>query len=63
MMTDKGQATVWGILDEMHDRMKDQNPGSIEKLINEAVKEARRQGITGEPRMIRKRNVGETGKT
>jgi hypothetical protein len=63
VMTDKGRAKVWDILDEMHERMKDQNPRTIEKLIDEAVKEAKKQGITGEPTAIRRRDAGERGKT
>jgi len=44
VMIDKEKAEVWKMFDEMHAKMKDEDPQKIEKLIDEAVKEARKQG-------------------
>ena len=43
VMIDKGKAEVWKMFDEMHEKMKDEDPQKIEKLINEAIKETRKQ--------------------
>ncbi len=43
VMIDKGKAEAWKMFDEMHEKMKDEDPRKIEKLIDEAVKETRRQ--------------------
>ena len=43
VMIDKGKAQVWKMFDEMHEKMKDEDPQKIEKLIDEAVKETRKQ--------------------
>jgi AbrB family looped-hinge helix DNA binding protein len=43
VMIDKGKAEVWKMFDEMHEKMKDEDPRKIEKLIDEAVKETRKQ--------------------
>jgi hypothetical protein len=41
--TDKGAAEAWKLFDEMHEKMKDEDPQKVEKLIDEAVKETRKQ--------------------
>jgi AbrB family looped-hinge helix DNA binding protein len=43
VMIDKGKAEVWKMLDEMHEKMKDEDPQKIGKLIDEAVKETKEQ--------------------
>ncbi len=43
VMIDKGKAEVWKMLDEMHEKMKDEDPQKIGKLIDEAVKETKKQ--------------------
>ena len=43
VMIDKGKAEVWKMFDEMHEKMKDEDPQKIEKLIDEAIKETRKQ--------------------
>ncbi len=43
IMIDKGKAEVWKMFDEMHERMKDEDPEKMERLIDEAVKETRKQ--------------------
>ena len=43
VMIDKGKAGAWKMFDEMHEKMKDENPQKIEKLIDEAIKETRKQ--------------------
>ena len=43
VMIDKGKAEVWKMFDKMHEKMKDEDPQKIEKLIDEAVKETRKQ--------------------
>jgi AbrB family looped-hinge helix DNA binding protein len=43
VMVDKGKAEVWKMLDEMHEKMKDEDPQKIGTLIDEAVKEAKKQ--------------------
>lgn len=43
VMIDKGKAEVWKMFDEMHEKMKDEDPEKIEKLIDEAIKETRKQ--------------------
>lgn len=43
VMIDKGKAEAWEMFDRMHEKMKDEDPQKIEKLIDEAVKEARKQ--------------------
>ena len=43
VMIDKGKAEVWKMFDEMHEKMKDGDPQKIEKLIDEAIKETRKQ--------------------
>jgi hypothetical protein len=40
---DKEMAAIWKIFDEMHVKMKEYEPQKIGKLIDEAVKEARKQ--------------------
>jgi triphosphoribosyl-dephospho-CoA synthetase len=42
-MIDKGKAEVWKMFDEMHEKMKDEDPQKIGKLIDEAVKETKKQ--------------------
>ena len=39
---DKGKAEAWRMFDAMHEKMKDEDPEKLEKLIEEAVKEVRR---------------------
>lgn len=46
IMIDKGKAKVWKMFDEMHERMRDEDPQKIEKLITEAVKETRKGRTT-----------------
>jgi predicted component of type VI protein secretion system len=46
MMIDKGKAEVWKMFDEMHEKMKDEDTQKMEKLIDEAVKETRKQRTT-----------------
>lgn len=48
--TDKGAAEAWKLFDEMHEKMKDEDPRKIEKLIDEAIKETRKQRTPGEAR-------------
>ncbi len=43
VMIDKGKAEVWKMFDEMHEKMKDEDPQKIEKLVDEAIKETRKQ--------------------
>ena len=43
MMIDKGKAEVWKMFDEMHEKMKGEDPQKMERLIGEAVKETRKQ--------------------
>ena len=43
VMIDKGKAEVWKMFDEMHEKMKDEDPQKIGKLIDEAVKETKKQ--------------------
>lgn len=43
IMIDKGKAEVWKMFDEMHEKMKDEDPRKMERLIGEAVKETRQQ--------------------
>ena len=43
VMIDKGKAEVWKMFDEMHEKMKDEDPQKIEKLIDEAIEETRKQ--------------------
>ena len=43
VMIDKGKAEIWKMFDEMHEKMKDEDPQKIEKLIDEAIKETRKQ--------------------
>ena len=43
VMIDKGKAEVWKMFDEMHEKMKDEDPQKIGKLIDEAIKETRKQ--------------------
>jgi AbrB family looped-hinge helix DNA binding protein len=43
VMIDKGKAEVWKMFDEMHEKTKDEDPQKIEKLIDEAIKETRKQ--------------------
>jgi len=43
VMIDKGKAEVWKMFDEMHEKMKDEDPQKIEQLIGEAIKETRKQ--------------------
>ncbi len=44
----KRESRVWKIIDEMHKKMKDEDPQKIEKLIDEAVKKTRKQRTPGE---------------
>jgi hypothetical protein len=39
----RGKAEVWRMLDEMQEKMKNEEPQKIGKLIDEAVKETRKQ--------------------
>jgi AbrB family looped-hinge helix DNA binding protein len=41
---DKGKAEVWKMFDAMHEKMKDEDPEKVEKLIKEAIMEVRREG-------------------
>jgi len=50
VMIDKGKAEVWKMLDEMHEKMKDEDPQKIGKLIDEAVKETKKQRTAGKAR-------------
>lgn len=50
VMIDKGKAEVWKMFDEMHEKMKDEDPHKIEKLIDEAVKETRKQRTANKTR-------------
>ena len=43
VMIDKGKAEIWKMFDEMHEKMKDEDPQKIEQLIGEAIKETRKQ--------------------
>jgi AbrB family looped-hinge helix DNA binding protein len=43
IMIDKGKAEVWKMFDEMHEKMKGEDPRKMERLIGEAVKETRKQ--------------------
>lgn len=43
IMIDKGKAEVWKMFDEMHEKMKGEDPRKMERLIVEAVKETRQQ--------------------
>lgn len=43
IMIDKGKAEVWKMFDEMHEKMKGEDPRKMERLIGEAVKETRQQ--------------------
>lgn len=43
VMIDKEKAEVWKMFDEMHERMKDEDPQKVETLIDEAVVETRKQ--------------------
>jgi hypothetical protein len=36
--TAKGAAEAWKLFDEMHEKMKDEDPQRMEKLIDEAAK-------------------------
>ena len=50
VMIDKGKAEVWKMFDEMHQKMKDEDPRKIGKLIDEAVKETKKQRTAGKAR-------------
>jgi len=50
VMIDKGKAEVWKMFDEMHEKMKDEDPQKIGKLIDEAVKETKKQRTAGKAR-------------
>ncbi len=39
---DKGKAEAWKLFDAMHEKMKDEDPEKLEKLIEDAVKEVRK---------------------
>ena len=41
--TAEGAAEAWKMFDETHEKMKDEDPQKVEKLIDEAVKETRKQ--------------------
>jgi hypothetical protein len=43
VVIDKEEAEAWLMFDEMHEKMKENDPEEIEELINEAVKDTRRQ--------------------
>jgi hypothetical protein len=38
-----GAAEVWKMFDEMHEKMKDEDPRQMEKLIDDAAKETKKQ--------------------
>ena len=50
VMIDKGKAEVWKMFDEMREKMKDEDPRKIGTLIDEAVKETKKQRTAGKPR-------------
>ncbi len=50
VMIDKGKAEVWKMFDEMHQKMKDEDPQKIGRLIDEAVKETKKQRTAGKTR-------------
>jgi AbrB family looped-hinge helix DNA binding protein len=43
VMIDKGKAEAWKMFDEMHEKMKDEDPQKVDKLIGEAIAETRKQ--------------------
>ena len=49
VMIDKGKAEVWKMFDEMREKMKDEDPRKIGTLIDEAVKETKKQRTAGKP--------------
>jgi len=45
VMVDKEKAKVWKMFDEMHNKMKGEDPEKVEKLIEEAIREVRKGKI------------------
>ena len=41
---DKSKAEAWQMFDAMHEKMKDQDPEEVERLIEEAIREVRKSG-------------------
>jgi AbrB family looped-hinge helix DNA binding protein len=50
VMIDKGKVEVWKMFEEMHEKMKGKDPLKMEKLIEEAVRDARRRKVTKKAR-------------
>lgn len=48
---DKGKAEVWKMFDAMHEKMKDEDPEKVEKLIEEAIREVRKGKTTTKAQM------------
>jgi len=46
VMIDKEKAEVWKMFDEMHNKMKGEDPEKVEKLIEEAIRGVRKGKIT-----------------
>jgi AbrB family looped-hinge helix DNA binding protein len=46
VMSDKEKADVWKMFDEMHNKMKGEDPEKVEKLIEEAIRGVRKKKIT-----------------
>ena len=46
VMVDKEKAEVWTMFDEMHNKMKREDPEKVEKLIEEAIRGVRKGKIT-----------------
>ncbi len=42
-LIDKERSEAWKMLDRMHEKMKDEDPEKIERIIAEAVKEVRKK--------------------
>ena len=50
VMIDKGKAEVWKMFDEMHEKMKDEDPQKMGEMIDKAVKETRKERTAGKAR-------------
>ncbi len=42
-LIDKERSEAWKMLDRMHEKMKDEDPEKIERIIAEAIKEVRKK--------------------